>query len=232
MGSGDVPSFPVRPIFLHLAGQTAGDAAALAENRRSTLALCKAAESTGAGHVFLMSSAAVYAPSALPITEAQPPDPVSDYGRAKLEAETVAQDLLPPERLTILRLGNLAGADALLSRAREGAVSLDPIDGQAGGPERSYIGPRALSLVLKGLVRRVLRGDVLPQVMNVAQPPALAMADLLRAAGADWRFGPPRASAIPRVELSVDLLAQLVEIPAASAAGVIKDLGSLQGLWP
>lgn len=179
-----------------------------------------------------MSSAAVYGPSKAPITEAQPPDPGNDYGRAKWLAELAAQAVLPPDRLTILRLGNLAGADALLSAARTGPVVLDPIEGQPGGPERSYIGPRVLADVLRALILRVQSGGTLPPVLNVAQPPALAMADLLRAAGADWRFGPPRAAAIPRVELRVDLLTSLVPVPEATAARVVQDMTSLRGEWP
>jgi hypothetical protein len=215
IGKSDPPPFPDGAIFLHLAGQIRGDAAALAENRRSAQVLCKVAEMSQAAHVFLMSSGAVYAASAGPIFETQDPAPFSDYGRAKLEAEQVAQSILPPDRLTILRLGNLAGADALLSAARMGPVVLDPIEGQPGGPERSYIGPRAL-----------------PAILNIGQPPALAMADLLQAYGADWSFGPPRKAAVPRVELCVDLLAGLIDVPQASARTVVDDLASLDGQWP
>ena len=232
ISKNDAPVFPEGTIFLHLAGKIRGDAEALAENRRLTLSLCKVAEATKTSHVVLMSSAAVYGPSTAPIPEAQRPDPGNDYGRAKWQAELAAQNVLPPGRLTILRLGNLAGADALLSGAHAGPVVLDRIEGQPGGPERSYIGPRALADVLRALIVRLQSGGALPPVLNVAQPPALAMADLLRAAGADWRFGPPRAAATPRVELSVDLLTSLVTVPEATAASVVQDLISLRGAWP
>ena len=179
-----------------------------------------------------MSSGAVYAASAGSIFETQDPAPFSDYGRAKLEAEQVAQSILPPDRLTILRLGNLAGADALLSAARMGPVVLDPIEGQPGGPERSYIGPRALAAVLQALISRAQSGGALPAILNIGQPPALVMADLLQAYGADWSFGPPRKAAVPRVELCVDLLAGLIDVPQASARTVVDDLASLDGQWP
>ncbi len=204
----------------------------MAENCQSAQALCAAVQAIGARHVFLMSSVAVYRPSAALIAEDQPPDPVSDYGRAKLAAEQVMQEALSPGKLTILRLGNLAGADALLSAARAGPVVLDPISGQPGGPQRSYIGPNALAGFLEHLVARALRGDPLPPILNVAQPPALAMADLLKAAGADWRFGVPRDGAIPRVALALDRLAALVPLQPATAASVVADLDALKGLWP
>ncbi|MGV8985764.1 MAG: NAD-dependent epimerase/dehydratase family protein [Cypionkella sp.] len=232
IGKSLPPPLPENAVFLHLAGQTRGNAEDLAENRRSAQVLCESASASRARHVFLMSSGAVYAPSPHLITEDQRPKPVSDYGRAKLEAEDVARDILPHGGLTILRLGNLAGADALLSSVRNGPVTLDPIEGQQGGPERSYIGPRVLAQVLQALIGRLARGEALPPVLNIAQPPVLSMADLLTAAGADWRFGPPRPLAIPRVALSVDLLAALVPVPVATAVSVVADLRSMAGAWP
>lgn len=217
-------------IFLHLAGQTQGTADQLAENRRSAVELCKTARVTKARHVFLVSSVSVYRPDPDLIPEDATPDPISDYGRAKLDAETAARAEFPG--LTILRLGNLAGADSLLTSARRGPVLLDPIEGQPGGPERSYIGPRALAATLAALIAKAADGQTLPHILNLAQPPALAMADLLAAAKADWSFGPPRPQAIPRVAVAVDRLATLVDLPPTSATGVVADLETLKGLWP
>lgn len=224
------PDLPTGAVFLHLAGQTRGDAPQLAENRRSAAALCKAARAAHARQVFLMSSVAVYRPSLLPIAEDVTPDPISDYGRAKREAELAARAEFP--RATLLRLGNLAGADSLLTSALRGPVLLDPVEGMPGGPERSYIGPRVLAATLATLIAQAVANKSLPETLNIAQPPALAMADLLRAAGADWQFGPPRAQAVPRVAVSVDRLSELVDLPAASATGIIADLQSLRGRWP
>ena len=219
-------------IVLHLAGVTAGTPDALAENALVTEAVCEAAARAGAVHVFVMSSAAVYAPGPKPLTEDDVPAPISAYGRAKLEAEVRAEAMFPDGGLTLLRLGNLAGADALLGQCHPGkTVTLDPIAGQAGGPERSYIGPRELARVLAGLVALADRGDTLPRVFNLAQPGVMAMADLLAARGQPWVFGPPRMGAVARVVLATDRLAGLVPLVPATPAGLIADLDGVAG-WP
>lgn len=232
IGSDPAPDLPQGCVILHLAGQTRGEAAALAENRHSAAFLGKTAQKVQARHVFLMSSVAVYPPGAAPIAEDCPPDPASAYGQAKLAAEVEARAQTPAGRLTILRLGNLAGADALLSAARAGPVLLDPIAGQSLGPERSYIGPQTLARVLEALIARAFRGADLPEVLNLAQPPALAMGDLLTAAGAAWQFGPPRAAAIPKVAVATARLAGLVDLPQATAEGMIAELDRLKPVWP
>lgn len=232
IGGPDRPTLPQGAIFLHLAGQTQGSAFHLAENRRSASVLCENALAATARHVFLISSVAVYHPEPTLIAEDQPAAPVSAYGHAKRAAEVAAQSLLPASMLTILRLGNLAGADTLLTNARNGPVLLDPIADQPGGPERSYIGPRALAEVLERLLALAMRRAPLPGILNLAQPPALKMADLLTAAGADWRFGAARPGSVARVAVSVARLAGLVALPTATADSVVADLASLQGLWP
>lgn len=232
IGAEPAPALPGGAILLHLAGQTRGSPAHLADNRHATHALCAAAQKSGIGHVFFASTVAVYAPAPTALAESTPPQPLSPYGQAKRAAEDAARRVLPPDRLTILRLGNIAGADALLSAALQGPVLLDPIDGQTGGPIRSYIGPQTLAEVLAALIRQVHCGHALPPVLNIAQTPALAMADLVQALGADWRFGPHRAEAVPRVEVSIAALARRVAVPPSTAQGVVADLLSLKGAWP
>ena len=134
--------------------------------------------------------------------------------------------------LTLLRIGNIAGADALLGGNEPGRrVVLDPVAGQ-NGPERSYIGPTVLAAVFSRLAALVVEGTALPVLLNVAQPGRIAMGDLLDAAGRDWGFGPPNAAVLPRLTLATDRLAALVPLPAASAADLVADLASLSGRWP
>ena len=231
IGQNPPPVLPKGLILLHLAGKTSGAAQDLAQNAQIINAVCAAAVAAEARHMFLMSTAAVYAPGPLPLDEAMPPAPQNPYGASKLAAEAVAVQAMQG-RLTILRLGNLAGADALLGNTKPGVpVSLDPVVGQVGGPERSYIGPRVLAQILADLIRRVAEDLPLPHVLNLAQQPPVAMADLLQARGQPWSFGPPRASVVPRVALNTDRLAALTDVPRTSPQALISDLDSMPG-WP
>ena len=247
MGREPTPDLPQGAIILHLAGSVA----TLAEYRASTLAIGAAARDSGARHLFVASSGAVYRPQEKENTEETPPDPANAYGEAKLAAEQAAREQVAREQvareqvareqgareqgaagLTLLRIGNIAGADALLGGNEPGRrVVLDPVAGQ-NGPERSYIGPTVLAAVFSRLAALVVEGTALPVLLNVAQPGRIAMGDLLDAAGRDWGFGPPNAAVLPRLTLATDRLAALVPLPAASAADLVADLASLSGRWP
>ena len=226
IGQNPPPVLPKGLIVLHLAGKTTG---AVHENVAVTEAVCAAALAADARHVFVMSTAAVYAPGPQPLDEGTAPAPQNPYGLSKRAAELLALRMVP-SNLTLLRLANLAGADALLGTVRP-HVSLDPIEGQQGGPERSYIGPRVLAQVLASLLQRAARREDLPQVLNLAQQPPVAMADLLTARGQPWSFGPSRAVAVARVVLNTDRLATLTDLPHTSPAALIADMDSVPG-WP
>lgn len=167
------------------------------------------------------SSAAVYGARAL-CAEGDPLAPLSDYARAKAAGEAV---LAARPGACVLRIGNVAGADALLSGARPGVpVSLHRFkDGTT--PRRSYLGPAALAEVLAGLLRRAGAG-ALPGVVNVTGPgPGVEMAALLAAAGLRWTPAPAPEAALPAVVLASDRLAGLVELPpeAGTARGIVAD---------
>ncbi len=232
IGHNPPTELPKGLIILHLAGITTGSAGDLAENARVTQAVCTSAVASGAHHIFVMSSAAIYPPGPDPLAEDDPPGPVSPYGAAKLAAERVAQDMAGGPGLTLLRLANLAGADALLGNCKPGVpVTLDPVPGQDRGPERSYIGPLVLAQALSDLIALAARGEAPPRILNLAQPGAIAMADLLEARGQPWDFGPPRVGAIARVILSTDRLRRLITVPPATPASLIADLDRMKG-WP
>jgi nucleoside-diphosphate-sugar epimerase len=213
------PDGAARGVVICLAGVIHGTPAQLELNTALALAALRAARLQGGRHVFLLSSAAVYAPSATPLTEGATLAPPGDYGAAKLAMEGAAaeewQDTGPG--LTMLRVGNIAGFDALLGRLRAGVPArLDPVAGQTGGPVRSYIGPVTLARVLVDLAALGARGVVLPAVLNIAAGP-VSMGSLLDAAGADWAFGPQSAHVIPQVVLDVARLQKLVDIPATAS---------------
>lgn len=215
-------------IILNFAGVTRGDVGTLAQNTELALAACDLAQKQGARHVFLLSSAAVYgAGQGVALDERAPCLALNDYGRAKLAMEAAVAGR--PD-VTVLRLGNVVGADALIGgNVLVDQVVLDPVVGQSGGPERSYIGPAALASVLAQLCQRVLAGQALPNVLNVAAPNVVAMADLLTAAGLDWRFGPKNPKVLPRIELDVARLQSLLSLPLlpANAQGMVDDWRNL-----
>ncbi|WP_147111991.1 NAD(P)-dependent oxidoreductase [Tateyamaria sp. syn59] len=168
-------------------------------------------------HVFLFSSAAVY--GALPgaLSETGPTSPQSDYATAKLEMERMAHEHSNP--CTVLRLGNVAGADAILGGWKQG-FTLDRFpDGRT--PARSYIGPGRLAQVL----HRLARTPDLPPTLNVSAPGAVCMGDLLDAAGLDWEPRPAPARTIAKVHLDTTLVEGIYPfVPTDStASGIVQD---------
>ena len=193
-----------------LAGVTPGpgvDSAALSLNRTLAEACLDAAWQAGIGRVLLASSAAVYGldPDGLALDETAPTTPISAYGRAKLDMEAAA----PPARdaglnVSVLRIGNVAGADALLGPLTGLHPDHHPplrIDAFADGlgPLRSYIGAASLARVLATL--SCLPGPV-PDVLNIAAPDPVRMTALARAAG--WPFLLTAAPAHARQVVTLD----------------------------
>lgn len=197
----------------------AGGRKAEGQNTELALATLRAAQEQGARHVFLMSSSAVYGLGDDAVTEMTEPAPLAAYGAQKLAMERAAQDFAQSAGigLTVLRLGNVAGFDALLGGARPGqTVVLDPVPGQPGGPVRSYIGALSLGRVLVALAGLAEKRDALPSVLNIGAPRPVHMADLLDAAGLDWRYGPANPDVLARIVLDTGRLQSLLPDVAIS----------------
>lgn len=206
---------------LMLAGVVSGGDLSL--NRALGIAAIEAAHLGGARRVFLASSAAVYGREADGARESDAAHPVSAYGQAKLEMEQAALERAAQlgQAAHCLRIGNVAGADALLGQVGTGPVMLDTF-ASGKGPLRSYCGPGALARILLRLVRAA--GD-LPPVLNVAQPGPVRMEDLLEADGRTWQPRPAGTDAIETAWLSTDLLQSVVgKVTPASATGIVADL--------
>lgn len=174
--------------MIMLAGVTPGPDRCLEMNRSLAQATLSAAENAGIPRVLLASSSAVYGPGdGTPLSEEASCNPANDYGRAKLDMEQACK----PWRdrgmdVCCLRIGNVAGADALLlnvAKASPGqSVEIDTfMDGH--GPLRSYIGPRTMASVLH---RLCFHSEHLPPVLNVAAPKPIYMEQLADAAGQPW----------------------------------------------
>ncbi|NDW44259.1 NAD(P)-dependent oxidoreductase [Ruegeria sp. PrR005] len=212
-----------RAVILCLAGVTHGQAARGADfddNLRLAEAAIRAGAASGA-RVLLASSAAVYGNRPGLLGEDLPPAPVHPYGQAKARMETqgaaLAADL--GVGLTSLRIGNIAGLDAILGGWRAG-FALDVLPG-GGTPRRSYIGLSGLAAALAA----VAAAPELPAVLNIASPGTVAMGDLLDAAGLDWHPRPAPADVIAQVELDTTRLAALSPVGASPSdpAGMVAD---------
>jgi nucleoside-diphosphate-sugar epimerase len=169
--------------------------------------------------VLLASSAAVYGRAGGRLSESAVLAPESDYGRAKAEMEARCAELGAARGVpvTSLRIGNVAGLDAILGGWRAG-FRLDRFeDGRT--PRRSYIGVRTLADVLRALA---LRAGGLPPVLNIAAPVAIEMGALLDAAGLPWEAQPAPPGAIAQVALDVTLLQGIYPLsPASGSPGAL-----------
>ncbi len=192
--------------LLVLAGITSGEAADLSQNVVIARVCHAAAAQMDATHMLLASSSAIYGTASKhPYCEEDTPSPSSLYGKAKLEAERAVQSQAPP--LTVLRIGNVLGADALMLNAAKASadhpLTLDQfVDGH--GPLRSYIGPGTLAQVLETLLHA---GDALPEVLNIGAPAPIAMQTLLEVSGTPYVMCPAPPDAVQTVTLECSALA-------------------------
>lgn len=160
-------------------------------------------------YVFVTSSAAVYGRAPSPLQDTQPPEtltPAATYGAAKQRMEIAARTLGGQLGVPVcaLRIGNVAGADAILGGWKPGFVLDRFADGRT--PRRSYIGPQTLARGIADLLRAAKATGDLPPALNIACPGALEMGALLDAAGLEWRAQNAPNSAIAEVELSTRLI--------------------------
>jgi UDP-glucose 4-epimerase len=178
----------------------------LAQNAAIAAACLTAAEAAGIGQVLLASSSAVYGSNGgVAFSEDDATRPVNDYGQAKLAMEAVALPFRTRGmQVCALRIGNVAGADALLLNVAAGQKVWVDQFADGAGPLRSYVGPQAMAQVLAQLV-----GQALPDILNLAAPQPVTMADLARAAKADWDWRPAPTSAFQRITMDCSRLAGL-----------------------
>ncbi|MQQ09551.1 NAD-dependent epimerase/dehydratase family protein [Epibacterium sp. SM1979] len=199
--------------ILCLAGAVPGRGADLADNGRLALAAVDAAARTGCRRVLLTSSAAVYGRSAGPLQEDQLLEPANPYGEAKAAMEEAAQARGAELGVAVcaLRIGNVAGFDAILGGWSPGFVLDQFVDGRT--PRRSYVGVETLAHLLCDL----MEAPDLPRAVNVAQPGPVAMGDLLQASDLAFATRPAPEAAIAEVAFDLSLLQSSVKAPVAPA---------------
>ena len=200
-----------------LAGVTHTSAQPMEMNATIAGRVLDSAEAVGAGRVILFSSAAVYGHTPSPLFEAGPVAPTTPYGHAKLAMETIAAH--HPHPNTTLRLGNVAGADAILGNWKPGFFLDTFADGTT--PRRSYIGPIAIARLLCEMTGIM----TLPKLINVATPGTVQMGQLLDAAELPWQSRPASDATVADVALDTGTLEKLTSFDPndSTAHGIVAD---------
>jgi nucleoside-diphosphate-sugar epimerase len=191
-----------------LAGVTPGQGKDLSLNTDIAVACVTAAAAARIPRVLIASSSAVYgAGDGTAFRETSACQPANAYGEAKLAMEHACHEHAKADLdVCCLRIGNVAGADALLLNVAElgpdEPVVIDTFaDGR--GPVRSYIGPKSLARVLAELAEH---DAVLPPALNVAAPAPISMDALAEAAGQPWTARPTHSAAQQSITLDTTLL--------------------------
>lgn len=170
-------------------------------------ACLKAARNNKIKRVLLASSSAVYGiNNGVRFTETSNCNPVTTYGYSKLRMEIMASNCLYSEMdICSMRIGNVVGADALLSNNSLNQLTIDRfVNGR--GPIRSYIGPISLASIICRLITFKQR---LPRVINIGAPTPVEMASLATAAQLNWSWTRADASAHQNIVLDCDKAAKL-----------------------
>lgn len=207
-----------RRAIICLSGVTPAHAAETGDamSLNTDLALAALDAAPPDARVFVVSSAAVYGAAEGPHLEADSVTPASEYGHAKraMEIAALAQGA---GRVCVLRIGNVAGADAILGGWRAGMLLDQLPDG--GTPRRSYIGPRTLAQAIHSLCA----AEHVPEIVNIAAPGVIEMGALLDSAGLAWAPRKPVGPVIEEVMLDTGVLERFYTfVPQeCSAAGMI-----------
>ena len=196
-------------------------------NVRFVTDLLSCAADFGVAHVVLASSAAVYGTATqTPLRETTPLAPVTAYGRSKARMEDAALEWSTQNNgpaLSILRIGNVAGADALLRSANHYAGHTTmPLHVLPSGsaPVRPYIGPRHFFMALRAIAnRQTVTGQM--DIFNLAHPVPLTLDALLEAyrdqllPDLTWATQPLPDDTPPKVIFDTTKLSEVIDLPRA-----------------
>ena len=208
--------FGALKTLIVMAGVTPATSSDMTLNTVIAKAYLDAARVAGIKRVLLSSSSAVYGfGDGSPMSETHSCAPVNAYGKSKLDMEAMARKVAADTNMEIccLRIGNIAGADALLLNASKATAETPLIidrfpDG--AGPLRSYIGPTQAGDVLAQLA---CHQGTLPQVLNLAGTAPIHMEELAIAAALPWRYANAPQTARQSIALDCSVLAALIDMP-------------------
>lgn len=238
--SGQMTEASERTVFqpgatlINMIGSTSQDAEDLHKtNVEFVRDLLVRAADTGVAHVILASSAAVYGNVGdASLTEDTSLAPLTPYGISKARMEdtvqlTAANNTLPA--VTVLRIGNVAGCDALLAAAIRKTKQSKPmqlhrfLNGRA--PLRSYIGPSDLFDVIHALSLRCV-GQ--PRTLNISAPEPVSLDAVLNGYKShllpelSWKDAPVPIGIPARVVLSTTRLEAFINM-----SKIGKDAGTM-----
>lgn len=198
-------------VFSGVSRGDKSDIDAMREGTEITRRALMSAYEVGIPKILIASSSSVYGlrPEVglgTPFAETDPCAPANAYGRAKYEAEQA----LIGKGITHLRIGNVAGADALLQQLANGPLpSPLPLDiyPDGDGPRRSYISPVSLAMTMAALMRT---DKQLPPVLNVASLHPVSMKSLLDVVGQTYTERLSRDASHQSITLDCHRLSELV----------------------
>ena len=202
-----------------IAGVTPATSSDMTLNTMIAKAYLDAARVAGIKRVLLASSSAVYGfGDGSPMSETHPCVPVNTYGKSKLDMEAMARNVAADTNMEIccLRIGNIAGADALLLNASKATPKTPLIIDRfpnGAGPLRSYIGPTQAGDVLAQLA---CHQGTLPPVLNLAGTAPIHMEELAVAAALPWCFATAPQTARQSITLDCSVLAALIDMPCGT----------------
>jgi len=226
--AGSEKVFRPKATIINMIGTAQGDAAHLhATNVVFVRALLQRAADAGVKHVMLASSASVYgAGLGRPLAEDTPLAPMSDYARSKVAMEQVAAEIgaqHPNLKITVLRIGNVAGSDAMFHHARRHARqnTAMPLHQFANGQwaVRSYIGPADLFYTLRTLTEPDTHTV---RTLNIAAQPPVRLDALLKGyrehllPDLHWQNAPAPDGIPPEVILSTARLERYVDLSSVA----------------
>lgn len=232
MLAGPAPDDPrladVTGVIL-LAGATSGSDAALATNTALAHAALGLVRDRGLWPLLIASTGAVYGRATGPQVESATGLSPNAYGQSKRAMEQSMQAAIRPgDVVTCLRIGNVAGSDALFRSMAHGPVKLDRFaDGH--GPRRAYVGPLTLAQILQNLIATTAP---LPSILNVAAPGTVAMSNLLLAANHPFDWQPAPDTALPELALDVSALARIIPLSPDMADPARLVAEARQAGWP
>lgn len=211
--------FGALETLIVMAGVTPATSSDMTLNTVIAKAYLDAARVAGIKRVLLASSSAVYGfGDGSPMSEAHSCAPVNTYGKSKLVMEAMARNVAADTNIEIccLRIGNIAGADALLlnaSKATPEAPLIIDRFADGAGPRRSYIGPTQAGDVLAQLA---CHQGTLPPVLNLAGTAPIQMEELAITAALPWRYATAPQTARQSITLDCSVLAALINMPSGT----------------